>query len=536
MTDSGPRQPGQGTTVAPRADASAASPDPDAYVSGGDVGRSLFRYVVGEEWADYRAIMTVFAGTFFSEFTPEEVAGRLTGAGHSLDAETVGDRLESLRRWGNLTVSSAVGNPSSLAEYYRRRNRYLITRAGQEVHQVVEGVLTRVDEVRDVSTGRLRALLDALDRLASLDSADGDPSLLADAVGAVFDPHEAFTSEITQFFAAINQWQSRYDLSPDELRFFAEILVGYVGERLDEIERAARPVGERLEALAPVFPLLAARASHGLASRVDAAGLAGSIAVSHRAGSRLDDWEHLCAWFLRRPGRPSRIETLTREAIAAVRTLTLNLTRLSRSGVGAASRRADFLRLAHFFDTADADVLPRIAAAAFGVGPANHYGVASEDADDPVSTATSWWEAPRALVPVSIRERGDTTNRGSASPIPDRTRERKLLRRRREQERAALERVDHELLDAPVLDGSTLSTSALIRLQALVARTLARLGTRASAVERADRDLVCRIERSPGRHTRVHSPAGVFTLLDLSISIVPHLDGEATSKELADAV
>src|SRR5690606_6816592 len=97
----------------------------------------------------------------------------------------------------------------------------LITRAGQEVQQIVEGVLTRVDEVTDVSTGRLRAMLDALDRLAALDPHRAAPDALADAVGAVFDPHEAFTAEITQLFASINQWQSRYDLTPDELRFFA---------------------------------------------------------------------------------------------------------------------------------------------------------------------------------------------------------------------------------------------------------------------------------------------------------------------------
>ena len=136
-------------TDADPAGADPAGGDPDA-------GRRLFRYVTGEEWQDYRRIMAVFAGTFFSEFTTDEVQNRLAAGGTDLDEGTVSERLESLRRWGNLTVSSATGTPSSLADYYRRRNRYLITRAGQEVHQLVEGVLARVDEVRDISTGRLR--------------------------------------------------------------------------------------------------------------------------------------------------------------------------------------------------------------------------------------------------------------------------------------------------------------------------------------------------------------------------------------------
>ena len=143
---------------------------------------------------------------------------------------------------------------------------------------------------------------------------------------------------------------------------------------------------------------------------------------------------------------------MTREAVAAVRTLTLNLTRLSRVGIGSASRRADFLRLAQLFAAAPDDT-PRLAAAAFGLMATNHYGVIAADAGDPVPTATSWWDAPRAEVAISIRERGDTTPRGRISPLPDRTRERELLRRRRELERVARDRVDHELLDEPVVDG-----------------------------------------------------------------------------------
>lgn len=497
-------------------------------------GRDLFRYVVAPEWADYRAIMSVFADTFFSEFTPEDVAIRLVESGHGIDAAFVGERLESLRRWGNLTVSSAVGNPQNIQDYYRRRNRYLITRAGQEVHQIVADVLTRVDEVTDVSTGRLRALLEALDRLAALDAKRAEADALADVVGAVFDPHEAFTAEISQLFAAINQWQSRYDLSPEELRFFAEVLVGYVGDRLDEIERAARPIGLRLAALRDRFSMLVERGGKGLAGRVDAAGLAGSVAVRRRAGSRLQDWQHLCSWFLREPGRLSRIETLSRQAVAAVRTLTLNLTRLSRTGVGSASRRADFLRLARIFDGAPGDSA-RIAAAAFGLAPTNHYGALSADAADPVATTTSWWQAPRAEVAVSVRERGDSTPRGRITPMPDRGRERELLEQRRAQARTARERVDHELLDAPSFDGRLLSAGALARLQEMIGRTLVQLGTRADHAARVDGRIVCSIERTRGRHTRVRSPAGTLTMLDLTVSIRAYVS-TAAAGELERAV
>jgi uncharacterized protein (TIGR02677 family) len=532
MTPDGPDA--QGTPDAPAvselpAASGAHASSPQA------AGRDLFRYVIAPEWADYRAIMGVFADTFFSEFTPDDVAARLADAGHRLDEAVVGERLEALRRWGNLTVSSAVGNPHSLQDYYRRRNRYLMTRAGQEVHQLVEGVLTRVDAVTDVSTGRLRTLLDALDRLLALDAHRADPETLADAIGAVFDPHEAFTAEITQLFAAINHWQSRYDLTPEELRFFAEVLVGYVGERLDEIERAARPIGLRLAALSERFATLVERANRGLAGRVDAAGLSGSVSVRWRPGSRPQDWDHLCGWFLRGPRQPSRIERLTREAIAAVRTLTLNLTRLSRTGIGSASRRADFLRLARLFDRAPADA-PRLATAAFGLAAANHYGTPSADAGDPVPTTTSWWQAPRAGVAVSIRERGDVTARGRTTPMPDRSRQRQVLEQRRADERAARERVDYELLDEPRLDGRTVSAGALARLQEVVGRTLAALGTRAAAAERTDGRLVCRIERTPDRHTRVQTPAGTLTMIDLTLSIRAATAATTPAEELRSAV
>ena len=169
--------------------------------SGGDAARArqLFRYLGGEEWREYRVIVGVFAGTFFMEFTPDEVAAEPTVVAVGVDPAVVPDRLESLRRWGNLTVSSSVGNPSSLDDYYRRRNRYLITRVGQEVYDLTERVLTGIDEIADVQAGRLRDLHRALSELG--DHGDTgfeyvESEILADRVRTVFDVHERFTTEL----------------------------------------------------------------------------------------------------------------------------------------------------------------------------------------------------------------------------------------------------------------------------------------------------------------------------------------------------
>lgn len=512
MTDPGPEAPGPNLVD-------------QTVLDGGEVtGRRLFRYLTGDEWLDYRAIMGTFAGTFFAEFTPEQVTENLRQQGRTLDETVVAQRLESLRGWGNLTVSSSVGSPSSLEDYYRRRNRYLITRAGQEVHDAAEGILTRVDEVRDVSTGRLKDLHDALAALHSEPVETLDHDRLASLLRAIFDPQTRFTNEITQFFAAINQWQSRYDLTPDEFRFFAEVLVGYVSERLDEVERLARPISRLLTDLRPRLPDLMQRTSadgqvQDLAGRVEAAGLHEAFAVSRTQGTALEDWVHLMEWFVSEPNTPSRILRLTRDAVAAIKTLTLNLTRLSRSGLSASSRRADFLRLAQLIDTTSPDDVHRVVAAALGLHPSNHYGVPAADADDPAGSATSWWDAPRATVPVSLRTRGDRSTRGRATPMPDRSLERRKIALDRAQHQAAKALVDQELLDLGELDGRHLSPAAMNRLQDLIARSIPGLQKPPPSRARADGTLRCEIERTPGIHTTIQTDAGTLTLLNLHVAI-----------------
>ena len=485
----------------------------------------VFAYVT--ESPEYRSILGIFAGTFFAELTPDEVTGRLAAIGVDLPVETVTQRLESLRNWGNLDVSASVGAVSTVADYYRRRNRYLITRVGQEVHDLVEGVLAQVDDVRDISLGRLDVLTTALEALLRLDAATADPGALADAVRAVFDPHRAFAAEITQFFAAINQWQARYDLDEGEFAFFSEVLVGYVGERLESLERRARPIGVLLDALTPRIPLLVERARDGLAARVADAGLV-DVRVRAGHGSSMSDWDNLIAWFRGRPGHTSRIATLGRDAVDAVRTLTQNLTRLSRSGLGGSSRRADYLRLAAWFAEASRDRpadLPRLAAAAFGLFPCRHLGTVPGDDGNPVAPTTSWWDAPSAPIPVSLRERGDTINRGRSTQVVDRSRERAYLlaRRRAEEEHTAAARI--ELLgavgaDGAVTDGTVLSARGLRALQRVLAPAVAVMGPRRAKGEAVSTGLRCIVERRPGEDLAVTTSDGTFVMHGLAVTVL----------------
>ena len=520
----------------------APAPHPNSGAEAPDRARLLFRYLSVPEWRDYRAILGVFAGTFFAEFTPEEVAAESAVVHSGVDPAVVADRLESLRAWGNLTVSSSVGNPSSLEDYYRRRNQYLITRPGQEVFELAEGVLSGVDEITDVQAGRLRDLDRDLHELSS-HAVEGFASAsaeeLAGKVRAVFDGHERFTTELTQFFADLNQWQSRYDLNADEVQLFAGVLVTYVSEQLAEIERMTRPIARHLDAIRPRLPELLERLSSGLAARVTDAGLAGSFAVRHLPGSAARDWEHLAEWFVAPTGRTARLDQLTRQAVAAVRTLTANVTRLSRAGLGATSRRSDFLRLARFFDrAARPDDAHQLAAAAFGLVSCRRLGTLSADTDDPEPSTMSWRDAPRAVVPVSLRERGDTTQRGRPTPLRDRRQERERIQRDREFRRVSKEAAAAELLSCAdslgLVDGAEMSVAGFSMLRDLISQSSHGGNMHASKRTAAESGVRCTINRVEGASTTVMCPEGRLVMHGLVVSVTSVEEPELAPSDRSD--
>ena len=222
-------------------------------------------------------------------------------------------------------------------------------------------------------------------------------------------------------------------------------------------------------------------------------------------------------------GRRARLDQLTDQAIAAVRTLTANLTRLSRSGLGGASRRADFVKLAGFLDAATTDEAHVLVTAAFGLTSCRHLSALSADVEDPVATVTPWSTAPRATVPVALRERGEVGQRGKVTPIRDRSQEREMLRRRREHERVTQQRVVDELFGACGADGSVngahLSPAAFAHLRSLIGRSThaGRKGGEDRLV--SDAWLSCAVRRVDDATTAVSSPEGTLTMFGLEVRL-----------------
>lgn len=487
--------------------------------------RDLFRYLTSPEWNDYRVILSALADTFFADFNPEEVHGRLSGT--PMAVETVRDRLESLRKWGNLTETASVGSPASIEDYYRRRTQYLMTRPGQEVHEFVELLLAGNDEIADMQPGRLRDLLRPLRLLAdhaqtNFEQMQGEDA--ATAVRNVFDTHEQFARELTGFFRQLAHWQSRYDLDESDVHMLATVLVGYISEKLTEIERLGPHVGRLLERIRPQLDALVDSLDLGLASRFENAGLTGDVAVQRLRGADRRDWEYLADWYTDSPGRRSRLSEHTRQALAAVRTLTANVSRLSRLGTATTSRRSDFLRLAGFFDAApSAGEAHDIATAALGLAACRHSATLSSDADDPDPVSTPWHDAARATVPVALRERGDTGARGQTTPMRDRRNEQRHLRERRQQELVAREVAASELLScadmAGRIDGCALSSAAFGLLRDLIGLAGPRSGSTGSGRSVTDAGICLTLRRDRGEITAIRCPSGDLTMHDAAVTV-----------------
>lgn len=482
------------------------------------------RYATRPEAETYVAIMRTFTGGIsglLSDQSAVEVRQRLIDEhGIELDLDTVDIRLSQLVELGNLARSPRESEARSIKEYLQHRARYQLTQRGETVHRMVEELLQRAESAREVSSEMLGGILEGLRNLNRTHLGTlGDiaPDDLARRITTLFAQFERLVDSTRDFYTYLSEVLRRFDLDPDEFKAYKNFLIDYLHRFVDETSLHMPQIGDEISLVWPNIAALVGRANAG--QRL--IGLDGTRARRDR-GLDVDDWPGLAAWFLGEPGREADAVQVRRLATEAMNALLSNLRRIVAGGTGERSRHRDLLTLAQWFGRADDATAHALWVAAFGLYTARHLSFPADRVGAPTPPTTSWWQAPAAEVPVTLRNHGDRTARGRVGKPPDYS----AAKRHRIEEREAVERRRRAALaELEQWEGGRISDDARAALLDLYGNALlAAGGPLANGGEtsvRAETGLRLLVRRAPGKHTVVTSPQGRLELVDLDLEILP---------------
>jgi uncharacterized protein (TIGR02677 family) len=500
-----------------------------------DPGRRLQLYAYlqpREHHRTYLAIMRLFTSTLLADLSAGEVSSALAAAerdgrvdiGES-HVDVVIPRLRQLVDWGNLVLGRRETIAASIAEFQQGSMRYQVGKLAVRVQRDVDALLRVPEGAREVS----RELLPAIERgLAELGEtlavagarAQSDPrslparrarELLAERVTTLFLQHAELAATVRDFYAYLGQVLTRNHLAPDEISGFRNLLVEYIQVVVEDVLRHTPAIAGALASLRPARAELLRLLSPDEPL---------SPTMERTRGRSEEDWQELADWFVDRPGQPSQVTALREATTRAIGALLATVRRATTGGGLLPSRRGELVRLAAWFDAADADTAHDLYAAAFGLHSARNLLPAPEhDADD---EHTSWADGPAVEVSVSVRGRGDRGARGRPSRImDDPITEQGLLA----QARAADELRESASVElaraARDIESAVLSPQALGALCELLTLAMAQRESVRDPGEATDqvRGLTLTLTPAPGKVTRIRSAGGALTLRDTDLAI-----------------
>ncbi len=438
----------------------------------------LYAYATAPEAASYVAIMRLFAGALLAEWSAHDLVER----GVDLPVDVVEARLRFLEQNGNLLASPREVRVTSIAEYQRQPARYTATSLGVRVHRQVEEVLAAAGGAREVPRELLGAVAHRLSDLAAR-SADelraADPAEMAESVSTMFLQFETFAGAVTDFYSYVGSVLARGDLDDGEWLGFKHLLLDYLETIVESVTRHTAAIRLALDRVAPNVDVIVERVSAAdpALERLRAASPGGEE-VERARGRSASDWIELRAWFGAPADRSSGAHQLRAAATRAVGALLANVKRMNAASSRETSLRRHFVRLAGWFDAATPDEAHLLYASTFGLYSARHLGVVLDaDVAEALPATVSWWRAPAAPVPVSIRERGDRNPRGRVARVADHRaqRERLVAARRREADDRA-QAVAELVAVGDRLGEVRISGAALRVLLELLALATARVG------------------------------------------------------------
>jgi uncharacterized protein (TIGR02677 family) len=204
---------------------------------------------------------------------------------------------------------------------------------------------------------------------------------------------------------------------------------------------------------------------------------------------------------------------------------------LNERRAGRSDRSADFRVLARWFAEApDDEARHRLWRSAAGLSSARHLTIdadtLAERADRPVTSATSWFEAPPMSISPRLRRTGSYERRGKPTRVLDRSEQRRLLAwdaARQAAETAAARAAlvtahPTRLGDLGLLDPAAFSLFLGLLGSALAARAP---GQRTVTTTTSDGTMLVRLTTlDPGPPAEIRTPHGVFRGPDHLVEIV----------------
>jgi uncharacterized protein (TIGR02677 family) len=488
--------------------------------------RAVFSYLTAGAFDDYVAVMDLFTSTLLADLSAAEVSTQLAELGIDMPAELAEERCQQLVTWGNLVRSVRENRVPTIAAYHRSRARYQVSKLGGRLHRQAAEILQTADGAREVARELLARIADTLTdigMLAANPHREVNQEALAGAVTSVFNDHRMFTSSVTDFYAYLSGVLTRYDLAGEEYARFKELLLSYVELISADVNRNSPVIADRLTNLLKMIDLVIDNLP---AAPADDGGL---LHMERLPGRTAAEWEQLAAWYGATEAR-SGPEQLRGAARQAVGQLLANAKRMVAAPGTGVSRRADMLKLAGWFATADTDSAHRLFDATFGAYPSRHLLLGSDELDVRGTATQSWWESDAVDVPMSLRERADRTARGRNARVPDPGLDRERLLAAAEERSQRRRAAARELSAAGTLNGARVSRAARAVLLDKLGPLLAAAGSGAAALESTDIDLdiVVRAAPSRGRHTVLHSDDGALRVDDVQLTVRPAPVAERT--------
>ncbi|MFD0894765.1 TIGR02677 family protein [Luteolibacter ambystomatis] len=396
----------------------------------------VFCHLTAEKSALYRRILEAFVNakaSFVLHLRPGDVRSALgeTSADSEEDFEP---ELAKLCEWGNLEANRDHADVTTAEDFYRPRFLYQLTSAGEAAEESLRVFHEMLVQPGELQTTTLKEIREQLTELAVLTSASElDEGRIILTLRNLTDRFEQLTHRAQIFLRAL---QRTIDLQGTTIERFLE----YKQHLIDHLERF---IGELVIATHEIAEDLRSIEDSGSDRLIEIAALRDAAdALEHQRIQRLEEcrrlwqarWSGFRGWFLGGPHSQSQAEMLRTRARSAIPALLGTVARINDRRLSRSDRVADLQTLARWFAQAPSEEdAHRLWRSAFSLAPARHLKVDAETLDlreqEPVSSQTSWLEAPPVEITPRIRQYGRHEAKGPARRVVDRSAEKELLAR-----------------------------------------------------------------------------------------------------------